>query len=189
MLAASAIDRNPVAGQPARRWPIEAPEIGAEHPPPDAPLPRVGLGTLEPGGGPYVSLAMVALDHDAAPLLYLSDLADHTKNLKRDPRVSLLFDGTLDQRRAARRRARHRAGPDRAHRPMRGCSRAMWPAIPTPPPMPASATSISIACPSSGRTRRRLRPHPLGRWRGGAPGCRRPSAICPISEADGASRT
>ena len=57
---------------------------------------RVGLGTLEPGGGPYVSLAMIALDHDATPLLYLSDLADHTKNLKRDPRVSLLFDGTLD---------------------------------------------------------------------------------------------
>lgn len=57
---------------------------------------RVGLGTLEPGGGPYVSLAMVALDHDATPLLYLSDLADHTKNLKRDQRVSLLFDGTLD---------------------------------------------------------------------------------------------
>ncbi len=39
---------------------------------------------------------MVALDHDAAPLLYLSDLADHTKNLKGDARVSLLFDGTLD---------------------------------------------------------------------------------------------
>ena len=57
---------------------------------------RVGLGTLEAGGGPYVSLAMIALDHDATPLLYLSDLADHTKNLKRDPRVSLLFDGTLD---------------------------------------------------------------------------------------------
>ena len=57
---------------------------------------RVGLGTLEAAGGPYVSLAMVALDHDATPLLYLSDLADHTKNLRTDPRVSLLFDGTLD---------------------------------------------------------------------------------------------
>ena len=56
---------------------------------------RVGLGTLTTGGDPYVSLAMVALDHDAAPLLYLSDLADHTKNLKADSRVSLLFDGTL----------------------------------------------------------------------------------------------
>jgi hypothetical protein len=58
---------------------------------------RVGLGTVEHDGAPYVSLAMVALDHDASPLLYLSDLADHTKNLKGDPRVSLLFDGTLDQ--------------------------------------------------------------------------------------------
>ena len=57
---------------------------------------RVGLGTLTGDGSPYVSLAMVALDHDASPLLYLSDLADHTKNLKGDARVSLLFDGTLD---------------------------------------------------------------------------------------------
>ena len=57
---------------------------------------RVGLGTAEADGFPYVSLAMVALEHDAAPLLYLSDLADHTRNLKGDARVSLLFDGTLD---------------------------------------------------------------------------------------------
>ncbi len=58
---------------------------------------RVGLGTLAVGSGaPYVSLAMVALDHDASPLLYLSDLADHTKNLTADARVSLLFDGTLE---------------------------------------------------------------------------------------------
>ena len=58
---------------------------------------RVGLGTLAVGSGaPYVSLAMVALDHDASPLLYLSDLADHTRNLAADARVSLLFDGTLE---------------------------------------------------------------------------------------------
>jgi heme iron utilization protein len=57
---------------------------------------RVALGTLEETGAPYVSLAMVALDHDAAPLLFLSDLADHSRNVKRDPRISLLFDGTLD---------------------------------------------------------------------------------------------
>jgi putative heme iron utilization protein len=58
--------------------------------------PRVALGTLLVGGdrAPYVSLAMVALDHNATPLLLLSDLADHTRNLKADPRVSLLFDGT-----------------------------------------------------------------------------------------------
>lgn len=57
--------------------------------------PRVSLGTLEASGGaPYVSLAMVALDHAGRPLLLLSDLADHTRNLKADPRVSLLFDDT-----------------------------------------------------------------------------------------------
>jgi heme iron utilization protein len=57
---------------------------------------RCALGTLETDGAPYVSLAMVALDHDATPLLLLSDLADHTRNLKRDGRVSLLFDGTVE---------------------------------------------------------------------------------------------
>lgn len=56
---------------------------------------RVGLGTLGESGEPYVSLAMIALDQDGTPILHLSDLADHTRNLKRDDRVSLLFDGTL----------------------------------------------------------------------------------------------
>ena len=58
---------------------------------------RVALGTLarDGSGAPYVSLAMVALDVDATPLLFLSDLADHTRNLKADARASLLFDGTL----------------------------------------------------------------------------------------------
>ncbi|MFO1039142.1 MAG: DUF2470 domain-containing protein [Geminicoccaceae bacterium] len=61
-------------------------------------LIRVSLGTIDrDSGGPYASLAMVALDHDATPLLLLSDLADHTQNLKRDPRVSLLFDGTVER--------------------------------------------------------------------------------------------
>lgn len=57
---------------------------------------RAALGTAQrdSDGAPYVSLAMVALDHDATPLLLLSDLADHTKNLRLDPRVSLLLDGT-----------------------------------------------------------------------------------------------
>ena len=43
---------------------------------------------------PYASLVMAAVDHDGSLLLLLSDLAEHTKNLKADPRVSLLFDGT-----------------------------------------------------------------------------------------------
>jgi hypothetical protein len=55
---------------------------------------RASLGTLDSNGAPYVSLVMLAVDHDATPLLLLSDLADHTKNFSRDPRVSLLVDGT-----------------------------------------------------------------------------------------------
>lgn len=51
------------------------------------------LGTLMEGA-PYVSLVLVAFDDDGAPLLLLSRLAQHTKNLLADPRVSLLFDGT-----------------------------------------------------------------------------------------------
>ncbi|MGD9511580.1 MAG: HugZ family protein [Geminicoccaceae bacterium] len=57
---------------------------------------RIALGTLGGAGEPYVSLAMVALDQDGTPLLHLSDLADHSRNLNRDARVSLLFDGTLE---------------------------------------------------------------------------------------------
>jgi putative heme iron utilization protein len=47
---------------------------------------------------PYASLVLVALDHDASPLLLLSDLADHARNLTADPRVGLLFDGTTGRR-------------------------------------------------------------------------------------------
>jgi heme iron utilization protein len=45
-------------------------------------------------GAPYASLVLVAADHDASPLLLISKLADHTKNIAGDARVSLLFDGT-----------------------------------------------------------------------------------------------
>jgi putative heme iron utilization protein len=45
-------------------------------------------------GWPYASLVLVAADLDASPILLLSDLAEHTRNLARDPRASLLFDGT-----------------------------------------------------------------------------------------------
>ena len=43
---------------------------------------------------PYASLVMVACMPDATPLLLISDLAEHTKNIQRDLHVSLLFDGT-----------------------------------------------------------------------------------------------
>lgn len=45
-------------------------------------------------GQPYASLVLVAFDHDAAPLLLLSRLAEHTRNLLGNERVSLLCDGT-----------------------------------------------------------------------------------------------
>lgn len=45
-------------------------------------------------GQPYVSLVLVAFDHDAAPILLISRLAEHTKYLIGNDRVSLLCDGT-----------------------------------------------------------------------------------------------
>jgi heme iron utilization protein len=45
-------------------------------------------------GAPYASLVLVAADLDASPLLLLSDLAQHSRNIAFEPRVSLLFDGT-----------------------------------------------------------------------------------------------
>ena len=49
------------------------------------------LGTLEADGAPYASLVAVAPDADGAPVLLLSGLARHTRNLQRDPRASLLL--------------------------------------------------------------------------------------------------
>jgi hypothetical protein len=55
-----------------------------------------GAETPEPGSGgwPYASLVLLAVDQTAAPLLLISDLAEHTKNIRADPRVALLVDGT-----------------------------------------------------------------------------------------------
>lgn len=49
---------------------------------------------LVDGGWPYASLVLTACGHDAAPLVLISDLAEHTRNLAADSRVSLLFDDT-----------------------------------------------------------------------------------------------
>lgn len=67
-------------------------------------IDRAALATIQrptnqgPGdagtGWPYPSLVLVALDHDATPLLLISALADHTRNIAADPRVGLLFDAT-----------------------------------------------------------------------------------------------
>jgi hypothetical protein len=45
-------------------------------------------------GRPYVSLVAAACDSDANPLLMLSDLAQHSKNLAAEPQISLLFEDT-----------------------------------------------------------------------------------------------
>jgi putative heme iron utilization protein len=45
-------------------------------------------------GAPYASLVLLAADLDASPLLLLSDLAQHSRNLAADPRSALLLDGT-----------------------------------------------------------------------------------------------
>ena len=56
---------------------------------------RAVLATrLGPEGWPYASLVLLAVDLDAAPILLLSDLAEHSRALAADARLSLLIDGT-----------------------------------------------------------------------------------------------
>ncbi len=58
---------------------------------------RAVLSTSLAGNGwPYGSLVVTACDHSAAPLLLISELAEHTKNVAADSRVSLLLDDTGD---------------------------------------------------------------------------------------------
>ena len=73
---------------------------------PDAPSPqalsrslvrgalKASLATLDRGSGyPYASLVTVATEPDGSPVLLLSRLARHTRNLAADQRASLLFEG------------------------------------------------------------------------------------------------
>ncbi len=46
-------------------------------------------------GAPYASMVAVATDQIGNPILLISDLADHTKNLKQDDRISLLLIGDV----------------------------------------------------------------------------------------------
>ena len=60
---------------------------------------RAYMGSLAVRDGtafPFVSLVLPGLDAAGRPLLLLSDLSDHAKNLKINPKASLLYDGTLD---------------------------------------------------------------------------------------------
>ncbi len=46
--------------------------------------------SIRKAGWPFVSVAPYALSDDGEPLFLLSDLAEHTRNLRSDPRASLL---------------------------------------------------------------------------------------------------
>lgn len=50
------------------------------------------LATLMPSGAPYCSLVNVASHFDGSPILLISRLAVHTRNVMGDPRVSLMLD-------------------------------------------------------------------------------------------------
>ncbi|WP_049974238.1 pyridoxamine 5'-phosphate oxidase family protein [Azospirillum sp. B4] len=92
------------------------PEIDPETPPPGTPADvrqaalallagrdQATLSTLVAssaedaaavGGWPYPSLVLVAMDGAGRPLLLLSELALHTRNLRQDGRAALLFEDT-----------------------------------------------------------------------------------------------
>lgn len=59
-------------------------------------VPMASLATLAAAadGWPYASLVACAVGHDGTPVLLLSELSDHTRNLRADPRASLLVDNT-----------------------------------------------------------------------------------------------
>ena len=50
------------------------------------------LATILPNGSPYTSLVLAASAASGEPILYLADIAEHTHNLLREPRASLLFE-------------------------------------------------------------------------------------------------
>jgi putative heme iron utilization protein len=45
------------------------------------------------GPWPYASQVLTTCDRQGNPLLLISDLADHTRNIRNDARVSLLYSG------------------------------------------------------------------------------------------------
>ncbi len=59
---------------------------------------RATLSTLAEGGYPYGSLVSYAADADGAPVMLISDMAEHTVNAKQDSRASLMVSAsTVDQ--------------------------------------------------------------------------------------------
>jgi putative heme iron utilization protein len=81
----------------------EAPSGASATPAEPAPASRTlirtalkaSLATLDRATGhPYASLVLVATEPDGTPVFLISRLALHTRNLEKDPRASLLIDGT-----------------------------------------------------------------------------------------------
>jgi hypothetical protein len=76
----------------------------SDNPPPSVPAAarallraadRAALATHHAATGqPYVSLVGLATDLAGAPILLLSELAEHSRGIARNPQVSLLIDGT-----------------------------------------------------------------------------------------------
>lgn len=54
-------------------------------------------------GYPFGSVAPFVLDHDGCPIILISTLAEHTRNIAADPRVSLLAFAPADDLQAAAR--------------------------------------------------------------------------------------
>lgn len=48
----------------------------------------------EKEGEPYASLVLTASDYQGNPLIYISDLAEHTQNIWQNQKVSMLFENT-----------------------------------------------------------------------------------------------
>lgn len=81
------------ATQPLRPpVPARRPTAGEEARTLVAAATRGTLGTLatEPAGHPFVSVTPYGLLADGSPVLFISAMAEHTRNLDADPRASLL---------------------------------------------------------------------------------------------------
>src|SRR6202521_287478 len=94
--ALASLDRTAIRIPPAIE-PYMKPAADFDPQPPAKTLMREGrsgaLATLMTGSGdPYCSLVNVASSADGSPLLLISRLAVHTKNILADPRVSLMLD-------------------------------------------------------------------------------------------------
>lgn len=55
------------------------------------------LATLLPDGSPYTSLVLAANVANGEPILYLATIAEHTHNLLRNSRASLLFEAASQE--------------------------------------------------------------------------------------------